>query len=62
MVITEQQAEVMVELAAPLISWMQNNCNPHCTALVNSTSIELTESIAKEVFYDNEHNNRRVEP
>lgn len=36
----------MLEAAKPLIQWMNENCHPHCTAIVDSTTIELTEGIA----------------
>lgn len=46
MIITSQQRDEMLEAAKPLIKWMCENCHPHCTAIVDDTTIELVEGIA----------------
>ena len=46
MAITEEQQLTMLEAAKPLIKWMNENCHPHCTALVDQMRIELVEGIA----------------
>jgi hypothetical protein len=46
MTITEKQREEMLEAAKPLIKWMNENCHPHCKAIVDQNTIELTEGIA----------------
>lgn len=46
MTITEEQQLTMLEAAKPLIKWMNENCHPNCTALVDQMRIELVEGIA----------------
>jgi hypothetical protein len=46
MIITEEQSASMLEAAKPLIKWMNENCHPHCTALVDQMRIELVEGVA----------------
>lgn len=36
----------MLEAAKPLIRWMNENCHPHCEAVVDQMSIRLVEGIA----------------
>ena len=46
MTLTNKQLDEMFEAAKPLIKWMNENGHPHCTALVDTTTIELVEGIA----------------
>ena len=46
MIITEAQRQEMLEAAKPLIKWMNDNCHPHCTAMVDECGLELVEGIA----------------
>jgi len=46
MTLTKLQQEQMLEVAKPLIKWLNENCHPHCTAHVDQNTIELTEGIA----------------
>ena len=46
MILTPEQMNEMLEAAKPLIRWLNDNCHPHCTALVDQTSVELAEGIA----------------
>lgn len=46
MKITLDQIEVLREAALPLIQWLNDNCHPHCTVMVNSERIELVEGLA----------------
>lgn len=48
MILTKEQQAAMLEAAKPLIQWMNENCHPHCTALVDTTDVELTEGIARQ--------------
>ncbi len=43
---TEEQRELMIEAAKPLIKFLNENCSPHVTALVTPGTIELLEGIA----------------
>jgi hypothetical protein len=45
MVITEQQRQQFEGLVHPLIEWLNNNCHPHVTVVVDSTSAELLEGL-----------------
>ena len=46
MTLTTEQRESMLEAAKPLIKWMNENCNPHCEAIVDQVDVRLTEGIA----------------
>lgn len=46
MILTQEQQQQMLEAAKPLIKWLNENCNPHCTAHVDQNTIELTEGVA----------------
>jgi len=47
MVLTKEKMVEMEKCAKPLIEWMAKNLHPHTTIIVDSTSAELKESIAK---------------
>ena len=38
----------MLEVAKPLIQWINENCHPHCEATVTTTQVTLTEGVATE--------------
>jgi hypothetical protein len=46
MTLKEGQLEELLEAAKPLIKWMNENCHPHCTAIVDQQKVELLEGIA----------------
>lgn len=46
MILTEDQRIEMLEAAKPLIKWLNENCHPHCKAVVTNRTIELMEGIA----------------
>ena len=46
MILTNKQTDEMLEAAKPLIKWINENGHPHCTALVDTNSVELTEGVA----------------
>lgn len=47
MIITKAQQDELLECGRPLIKWLNDNCHPHVTVLVNQTSIELLEGVAR---------------
>lgn len=42
---TEAQTEEFDKLAKQLIEWLCNNCHPHTTVIVTSTTAELVEGV-----------------
>ena len=46
MILTDQQLKTLREAAMPLMQWLNDNCHPHCTAVVDSEHIELLEGLA----------------
>lgn len=49
MTLTKEQTAAMLKAAQPLIAWLTTNVHPHCVAHVDSTSVELFESLAREI-------------
>ncbi len=45
MVFNEQQRKDFGEAAKPLIKFLNENCHPHVTVIVDCTSAELTEGV-----------------
>ena len=46
MILTQEQIDALREAAMPLMQWLNDNCHPHCTAIVDSEWIELVEGLA----------------
>lgn len=46
MKLTLDQIEALREAALPLMQWLNDNCHPHCTAIVDSERMELVEGLA----------------
>lgn len=46
MILTKEQIDALREAALPLMQWLNDNCHPHCTAIVDSEWIELVEGLA----------------
>lgn len=46
MTITKQQQQEMLEAAKPLMKWMNENCHPHCEAVVDCNTIILWVGLA----------------
>ena len=46
MKLTKEQFEEMLEVAKPLMKWMNENCHPHCECTVDQTHVKLVEGIA----------------
>lgn len=47
MTLNQQQQNEFLEAAKPLIKWLNDNCHPHCTAIVECGSAELVEGVAR---------------
>lgn len=47
MILAIEQQESLLEAAKPLIRWMNENCHPHVTAIVDCINIELVEGICQ---------------
>jgi len=46
MILTDQQLKTLREAAIPLMQWLNDNCHPHCTAIMDSEHVELLEGLA----------------
>lgn len=46
MILSEEQRAELLEVAKPLIEWLNNNCHPHCEVTVTPISAELVECVA----------------
>lgn len=46
MIINDEQREAMLEVAKPLMKWMNDNCHPHCSASVDQNTVALSEGVA----------------
>lgn len=44
--ISEEQRAEFERIAKPVIEWMNNNCHPHTTVVITTTTAELSEGIA----------------
>lgn len=44
MILTKEQLLSFEEAAKPLVKWLNDNCHPHVTAIVEATRAELLES------------------
>jgi hypothetical protein len=58
--ITLDQLETLREAVLPLMQWLNDNCHPHCTVMVNSERIELVEGLATAARLD-DHSGERTE-
>jgi hypothetical protein len=45
MVLTEQQQKELESVSRPLIEWLNKNCHPHVTAIVEPGRVELLEGV-----------------
>lgn len=43
MILTEVQRQQLEESAQPLMRWLNENCPPHCSVVVDEVSAELIE-------------------
>lgn len=46
MTLTKDQIVAFKEAALPLMQWLNDNCHPHCTAIVDSERAEVMEGLA----------------
>jgi len=45
MTLTEQQHKDFEAITRPVIEWLNNNCHPHVSALIDPTGAELLEGV-----------------
>lgn len=45
MILTEQQQKELEAVSRPLIEWLNKNCHPHITAIVEPGGVELLEGV-----------------
>lgn len=45
MTITEKKHQEMVELAKPLVKWMNDNLHPHTVIIIETNGVQLLEGI-----------------
>lgn len=58
MKITLDQIETLRKVALPLMQWLNDNCHPHCTVMVDSERIELVEGLATAARWGNQSGER----
>lgn len=46
MILTQQQLQEFTEAAKPLVKFLNDNCNPHVTVIVNCSSAEILSASA----------------
>jgi hypothetical protein len=46
MTLTEQQRMEFAALTRPVIEWLNKNCHPHVSVVIEPTSAELSEGVA----------------
>lgn len=46
MILTAEQTASLLEASKPLIKWLNDNCHPHCAALVENDRATLVEGVA----------------
>ena len=46
MTLNKEQLAELLEASKPLIKWLNENCHPHCSAMVDCSKVELVEGIA----------------
>ncbi|MBT9138986.1 MAG: hypothetical protein DDT31_01566 [Syntrophomonadaceae bacterium] len=52
MILNEQQRKEFEAAARPLIKWLNKNCHPHVTVIVEPGGAELTEAICSVLVGD----------
>ena len=45
MILTEQQIKEFEAVTRPVIEWLNKNCHPHVTVVIEPTSAELGEGV-----------------
>lgn len=46
MILTKEQLVSLEAVAKPLMRWLNDNCHPHITAIVDSSRAEIVEGLA----------------
>ena len=52
MILSKEKINEFQEAARPLIKWLNDNCHPHVTAIVEPGSAELAEGVCRVVVED----------
>lgn len=45
MKLTPEQQKALVEAAGPLLKWLNDNCHPHCKAIIETDRVTLEETV-----------------
>lgn len=45
MILTEQERQAFEAVTRPVIEWLNKNCHPHVTVVIDTTSAELSEGV-----------------
>jgi hypothetical protein len=48
MILNEKQRQEFEEVVKPVIKWLNNNCNPHNTIIIDNTNAELVDGVYTE--------------
>jgi hypothetical protein len=52
MIVTKEQIEEFEKVCRPVIKWLNDNCHPHITAVIDCGSAELVEGVRRIVNED----------
>lgn len=53
MILTEQQRREFQDVTRPVIEWLNKNCHPHVSVVIDPTSAELSEGV--HIVHTNEY-------
>ena len=52
MTMTEKQRQEFEAVTRPVIEWLNNNCHPHVTVVIDTTHVELSEGVCAFTTHD----------
>ena len=52
MTLNKEQLSELLEASKPLIKWLNENCHPHCSAIVGSIGVRLVEGISSQTTFE----------
>jgi hypothetical protein len=52
MIINREKARELEEIARPMIKWINDNCDPHATILIDCESVALSEGAVRVIVQD----------
>lgn len=52
MMLNEQERREFEAVTRPVMEWLNKNCHPHVTVVIEPTSAELSEGVASVVTHD----------